>query len=57
MSRIVTIKHECGCVSEKDRERWVILCPKHDDEERLYRIEAARGHAELHLAQLRRELA
>jgi hypothetical protein len=57
MSRIVTVKHECGCVSEKDRERWVILCPKHDDEERLYRIEAARGHALLREQELRRELA
>lgn len=26
-------KHECGCVSEVgDRERWVSMCPKHEEE-------------------------
>lgn len=22
-------RHECGCVSERDAERWTELCPQH----------------------------
>lgn len=22
-------KHPCGCLSERDRERWTQLCPQH----------------------------
>jgi hypothetical protein len=26
-------KHKCGCISEVgDRERWVSLCPQHEEE-------------------------
>jgi hypothetical protein len=54
---IKTVKHPCGCVSEKDRERWVYLCPPHEADELIFRAEAERGHAVNREESLRRELA
>ena len=27
-----TVKHKCGCIAELHRERWVSMCPPHEDE-------------------------
>lgn len=27
-----TERHECGCIAERDRERWLTLCPPHQAE-------------------------